>query len=179
MSLRFFLLFAVACTLITSEYSVLSAQQHPVSGERGTLRLSDVHERSTSKCNLCHPPTADIENSAVFLKSDLCLDCHDNIVAIMPEARLRSGIPAMNNHPIKFTPLDFDPKKISHNIISVGGKFFVSGPSGTLPLFGKTERSAIVECATCHDPHGDSGHQKLRRLESRRGTLCKVCHLGY
>jgi predicted CXXCH cytochrome family protein len=84
----------------------------------------------------------------------------------------------MINHPIKILPRDFDPEKINHNIISNGGKFFISGPTGSLPLFGKTEDSAVVECATCHDPHGDSGHQKLRRIERLKGKLCLVCHLG-
>ncbi|UCH80925.1 MAG: hypothetical protein JSW20_14495 [Nitrospiraceae bacterium] len=132
-----------------------------------------------SRCDICHPPTVDMESSALLLKSDLCLDCHDDIEAVSPEERRQGNISAMNNHPVKFSPRDFASVKINQNIIRVGWKFFISGPAGALPLFGETMGSAVVECATCHDPHGDTGHPKLRRIWGGNGELCLVCHLGY
>jgi predicted CXXCH cytochrome family protein len=178
MAARSLILFAASCILLASLHSVNYAQQPPVSPGRENLSLSDVHDKSLSKCDLCHPQNTDMNNSASYLKSDVCLSCHADFVSRDQRSILRSNDRVMINHPIKFSPRDFDPEKINHNIIENSGQFFISGPTGDLPLYGSTEDSAVAECSTCHDPHGDSGHQKLRRLTRLKGKLCRVCHVG-
>lgn len=84
----------------------------------------------------------------------------------------------LNNHPIKFTPLDFDPEKINHNIIQKGNKFYVMGQEGNVPLFGDDLETAIVECSTCHDPHGKSGLSYLQREDMSEEDFCITCHVN-
>ena len=153
------------------------AQNNPVDANSSRITFKDVHVMPGSKCDICHPPTLDVNNSRLFLKSDLCLSCHDDTVAVLVDSTLISRVENMNNHPIKFSPLDFDSRKISQQIISDGKNIWISGPTGSLPLFGESRRSAVVECTTCHDPHGAAGFKSLQRIENTKGRLCLVCHL--
>ncbi len=140
--------------------------------------FSDIHVREGSKCDICHPPTVDVENAGIFLKSDLCISCHEEITVRLPGSGMRRRGSSICDHPIKFSNLDFDAGKINHAIINDGRNFWVSGSTGSLPVFGQSTRSALVECATCHDPHGTSGYKKLQRIDNRASRLCMVCHLN-
>jgi predicted CXXCH cytochrome family protein len=144
---------------------------------RNQITFRDVHVLPESKCDICHPPTVDVDNSHLFLKSDLCLSCHEDTVVVLPGSILRSRVNPMNNHPIKFSPLDFDSRKISQQIILIGKNIWISSPEGSLPLFGETRRSAVVECATCHDPHGTAGFKSLLRIDNHKSKLCIICHI--
>jgi predicted CXXCH cytochrome family protein len=158
-------------------YNAGSAQNLNGEGILKEFTFKDVHSETGSKCDICHPPNMEIESSSVFLKSDLCLSCHSDVVVVLPNSILKSRIDRMDNHPIKFSPLDFDMNKFNHSIINAGGTFRIIGSAGSLPLFGNSLISAVVECSTCHDPHGKSGFPKLQRLDNDRGSLCLVCHL--
>jgi predicted CXXCH cytochrome family protein len=83
----------------------------------------------------------------------------------------------MSHHPIKFSPLDFNPKKINQNITMKEKRFYVSGDKGKLPIFGESRETAVAECTTCHDPHGRSGIRKLLRIDDSGSGLCLACHL--
>lgn len=145
------------------------------------LTFSHVHSGPTSRCDLCHPPTLDPEDSYFFLKSDLCTSCHEDVVVRAPKSRF-SALCApniMNNHPIKFSPLNYDLQKFNQNVVQEGKKFFIAGQGEKLPLFGESAQKALVECATCHESHGYGGFKKLLRVDNRGSRLCLVCHLDF
>jgi predicted CXXCH cytochrome family protein len=91
---------------------------------------------------------------------------------------MKSDNDTMSNHPIKFSPLDFDPDKSNHNILKEGTYFYVTGKKGKVPLFGKARESSVAECGTCHDPHGKSRLPKLHRIKNTGGEICLTCHIG-
>jgi len=152
----------------------------PISGENVTI--NEVHIWPGSKCDICHLSSNPDSGSDVLVNSDrsrLCESCHSGTVTILPSMRLRSYVFEMENHPIKFSPLDFNAEKINHNIIKEGGRFYVSGDKGKVPIFGATRETAVAECTTCHDPHGRSGLPKLLRIDNSKSGLCLACHLNY
>lgn len=148
----------------------------------GDVTFYDVHIWPGSKCDICHlspgpnPGSADLANPD---QSRLCESCHKGTVTILPSRRLKSEVVLMENHPIKFSPLDFDPGKVNHKIVMEGKRFYVSGDKSKVPLFGETQQTAVAECATCHDPHGKSGVRKLLRVDNSKNFLCLACHLNY
>ncbi len=160
-----------------------------VIGERSTPALSgrsvtftDVHIWPGSKCDICHLSSGPSPESAALVNPDqsrLCESCHKGTVTILPSNRLKSEVVIMSNHPIKFSPLTFDPEKINHNIIMEKTRFYVSGVKGKVPIFGETRETAAAECTTCHDPHGKSGMRKLPRIDNSKNGLCLACHLNY
>ncbi|MBI5056741.1 MAG: cytochrome c3 family protein [Nitrospirae bacterium] len=151
----------------------------PQSKNAGSI---DVHTWHVSKCSICHlASNPDLEPAALVIpdQSRLCESCHKDTVTILPSHRLQSDIVKMANHPIKFSPLNFDRKKINHNIVREGKFFYVSGDKGKVPLFGETPETAVAECATCHDPHGKSKLPKLARVDNSKNAICLACHLNY
>jgi len=152
----------------------------PVSGN--SVTLEDVHIWPGSKCDICHLSSNPDSGSEALVNPDrsrLCETCHSGTVTILPSMRLKSYVGEMKNHPIKFSPLDFSPEKINHNIIMEGERFYVSGDKGKVPIFGATRETAVAECTTCHDPHGRSGIRKLLRIDNSKSGLCLACHLNY
>jgi len=86
----------------------------------------------------------------------------------------------MNSHLIKFSPLDFNPDKMNHNVIKEGNRFYVSEETfGKVPLYGDTQETAIVECSTCHDGHGKKQFPDLNIIENSESQICRICHLNY
>ena len=146
-------------------------------GNGGDLHYKDIHGRPGSKCDICHPVTVDIDKAAVFLKSDLCISCHEKAAVMMSRFRMKSSIQQMDNHPIKFSPFDYDPRKINRTIIKDGENYRILGRFGALPLFGDSRDTAVAECATCHDPHGTGGFDNLLRIDNRASRLCRICHI--
>jgi predicted CXXCH cytochrome family protein len=140
----------------------------------------EVHGWPGSRCTICHISSdPDEENAALIMadRSRLCETCHKGTVTILPIQRLKSRIEKMDNHPIKFSPLVFDPEKINHNIVKEEGYFNVLRQTRKVPLFGRNRETAVAECTTCHDPHGKLDLTKLQRLDNTNGELCLVCHL--
>jgi predicted CXXCH cytochrome family protein len=84
----------------------------------------------------------------------------------------------LSNHPVQFSPLDFDADRINQNIIQKSGMFYVSGPGGDVRLFGATLESAVTECSSCHDPHGKSGLPLLHYTSNPKDDLCLICHIN-
>jgi len=170
-----FLFFSLSLYAQTDESSI-----SPVSGK--SVTISDVHIWPGSKCDICHlssHPDSGSEALVISDRSRLCETCHSGTVTILPSRRLRSYVVKMDNHPIKFSPLDFNPEKINHNIIMEGERFYVSGDKGKVPIFGVNRETAVAECTTCHDPHGRSGIRTLLRIDNSKSGLCLTCHLNY
>ncbi len=170
----FFSLILLGTLLLTS---------HAQSGDesKNDYSFNDVHIWPGSKCSICHFfPDPDAESSRLKNEdqSRMCESCHKGTVTILPARILRSEIVKMNNHPIKVSPLEFDPEKINHNITREGSLFYVSGESGKAPLFGETRESAVIECGTCHDAHGKSGAHKLHVIDNTNNQLCLACHIN-
>jgi predicted CXXCH cytochrome family protein len=142
----------------------------------------DVHVWPDSKCSVCHTSSKPIPGFSQLINEDqsrLCESCHEGTVTIHSSNILMSEVVLMNNHPIKISPLEFDPEKLNHNIIRQGDVFYVSGESGKVPLYGDTKESAVLECGTCHDPHGRQKTQKLHRIDNSKSQLCLACHYDY
>lgn len=110
--------------------------------------------------------------------SRTCLSCHDGVSANssfsangMAAPRIGAGGQGMRNvdlrgdHPIGLTVGTANPH------VKESFKW-----SGTLPLFGPGKDQ--LECATCHDPHGngapEAGH--LLRVDNSASGLCTTCH---
>jgi predicted CXXCH cytochrome family protein len=95
-----------------------------------------------------------------------CLSCHDGTFA---SDHARTGFMTRSNdltddHPVSVT---YEPSRDRDFAIPVNGRV------GTLPLYG--DRMDQVECATCHDPHGDT-RQALLRISNEGSALCFTCH---
>jgi len=144
--------------------------------------FSEVHGWPGGKCSICHFSPSPGAEAAELNNSDLsrlCESCHKGTVSILPSNRLRSEGLKMANHPIKFSTLDFDPEKINHIIVEENNRFYISGKTGKVPIFGATAASALVECTTCHDSHGKTDMPKMPRISNLKGELCLVCHLNF
>lgn len=111
--------------------------------------------------------------------SNLCLSCHDGTVAIdslfihvPPRAGTRTGtIPAQFNigtalsddHPINFDytlAQTADGGLHSLSLVETGGLKFFGG---------------LMQCATCHNPHGGEARPFLRK-SNHGSSLCFACH---
>ncbi len=173
-TLRFFFPFFVLTLMIAA----LSEGDHRVINGH---TFDDVHTWSESKCIICHISDKPDADSHTLIDEDisrLCESCHKGTVSILPASTLRSSIDVMNNHPIKYSLLNFDSKLINHNIIKEGDNYYVSSRDGRLPLFGESRTSAVAECTTCHDPHGKAKKPKLHYIDNSNSQLCTICHLG-
>jgi|MudIll2142460700_1097286.scaffolds.fasta_scaffold60648_3 predicted CXXCH cytochrome family protein len=148
---------------------------------RLNISFSEVHGWPGGRCSICHISSRPDDESAALNDSDLsrlCESCHSGTVSILPSSRLKSEVRKMANHPVKFSPLDFDPGKINHVIIEEKNRFYISGKTGKLPIFGVTSATAVAECTTCHDAHNKSDMPNMPRINSPKGELCLVCHLN-
>ena len=144
------------------------------------IDFNEVHGWPGSRCDICHISSNPGVESALLNNSDhsrLCESCHKGTVTILASFRLKSEFKNMDNHPIKFSPLDFDANRINHNIIKEKNQFYVSGKTGKVPLFGETAATAIAECTTCHESHGGTKMPKMPRIKNSKGELCLVCHI--
>jgi len=142
--------------------------------------LSEVHSWPDSRCELCHLSSKPDASSPLLIGEDqsrLCESCHSGSLTV--PAHSSSGMLsfASKNHPVKFSPLDFDAQRINQNIIQKGKSFYVAGPGGEVRLFGNTIETAVIECSSCHDPHGKSGLPLLQYTGNPKDDLCLICHM--
>ena len=171
--LRIFFLFLLLSLTIVP----LSTAEHKVING---YTFIEVHTWPDSKCIVCHTTDKPDAASHTLINADisgLCESCHKGTVTILPNSKLRSSIEIMHNHPIKYSLLDFDPKRINNNIIQEGQYYYVSGKDGKLPLFGESRTSSVTECTTCHDPHGKEKKPKLHYMDNSNSQVCMICHL--
>ena len=112
----------------------------------------------------------------------LCLSCHDGATNVdafggsggtgslgsvaFPETITGSvvGTDLQDDHPVAVT------------YPSGGNSDFHSDASFTGTLTPKLF-SGVVECASCHDPHGVTGVTKFLRLANSNSDLCLACHI--
>ncbi len=110
--------------------------------------------------------------------SQLCLSCHDG--AIAPAVPMPQHIPVisqvgvsagqtgdgfrfpMGNHPVGVRYDAGSPRFAREPGLRAGAE--VPLPAGR------------VQCVSCHDPHGTTGHEDLLRVSNRRSGLCLSCH---
>jgi len=145
-----------------------------------SVTFGSVHVWPGSKCGLCHLAEDPNKDPMLFVVSDqslLCVSCHPRSIIVPSGNGPGMENHGYSNHPIKFSPLDFDSDRINHNIIEKSGTFYLSWLTGELPIFGDTKDSAVAECSTCHDPHGRTTVPLLGRFDNEEGGLCIVCHI--
>jgi len=116
--------------------------------------------------------------------SEACMACHDGTV--MDSSNISASLATTtvgldidyptnaNQHPIAFS---YDDSVSTDNELVKA-----TTVTGTLPLFGSTNK---VECASCHDPHGTTGSgtnvdgagNYANFLRTAPVDLCTTCHV--
>ena len=176
---------ATAIVLISSPGSeALAPKSHSESMKGSTHGSFD--------CMVCHSykrsaetPSAPLRNQSANTSrfevydsiSEICLSCHDNIVAPVPPTSENwrcTAFPTPPDSEVKHHPycvpygyspeLDFLPPYVGENrrvrLFGAWGNSF-DGPR--------------VECASCHDPHHPE-NPKFLRVPPEQQELCKCCH---
>lgn len=115
--------------------------------------------------------------------SMVCLSCHDGVTAwdaLFANPGLSTAADRVaatltiggysNDHPVSIDyPAASDPG------VNVAGR----DAAGALPLFRDFSGSGAaprVECASCHNPHGDA-QRKFLRMSAAGSGLCLSCHV--
>lgn len=98
--------------------------------------------------------------------SAVCLSCHDGAGAgdNSDQSFGSSHGDLQNSHPISVT---YNPSRDQDFFVAVNGRV------NSLPLYGQGRDQ--VECATCHDPHGNHRDAMLR-MSNDGSALCLTCH---
>lgn len=114
--------------------------------------------------------------------SKLCLSCHDGSIALgallsipaevpfeggirfMPPGRTLIGTDLSNDHPVSFV---FDTQLAGDNTQLID--------PGTLTNEVRLDRNSLLQCTSCHNPHGTSNPKFLVKTRSYSG-LCTTCH---
>lgn len=114
--------------------------------------------------------------------SKKCLSCHDGTIALgsllsvsseislvgglrfMPDGAKKLGIDLSDDHPISF-PYD-------GSLVLSNGQ--LTDPTA-LPLGIKLDRSGLLQCTACHDPHNND-YGKFLVSSNRYSALCVACH---
>ncbi len=109
--------------------------------------------------------------------SKLCLSCHDGTVALGDVVRggrggvsqpisgdARIGTNLSDDHPISFPYAD--------SLAGAPGRFT---PPGSWDPRVKLDKTAQLQCTTCHDPH-NSDWGAFLVMDNRQSGLCRVCH---
>lgn len=105
----------------------------------------------------------------------ICLSCHNGTVAdstigtshaLLAGMREGFAVPdgfVWRDHPIGVPYPEHDREYRPKNFIE---------SEGAIPL-----PEGRIECISCHDPHGESGVDKLLVMSNRRSALCLSCHV--
>jgi hypothetical protein len=107
-----------------------------------------------------------------------CLSCHDGVTAF---DALRGSVGTAGNNMSTVIPgspaiigLDLGddhPVGVDITLDSVG-----INDESTITAAGLKIYDSKVECASCHDVHGDAGYAYFLRLDPDFGSLCSTCH---
>lgn len=179
-----------AATLVGMLYS--STQSQPWvfavgTGHQGLECVACHHVHApTGVRGQWQPPTEEIAHFPFYPyrveqlndSSMLCLSCHDGAVApavSMPQHALivsqigRSVSTTgdgfrfpMGNHPVGVRYDMANPRFASEPGLRAGVE--IPLPDGR------------IQCVSCHDPHGTTGHEDLLWVSNRRSGLCLSCH---
>lgn len=179
--------------------------QSGVSGSKHDLSTNESIVGGFGVCSFCHGPHTTIETIApLWERSDvlttftlygsdtinaevnepgvnslICLSCHDGVTAfdalngstgttdndmthVFPGSPAIIGSNLSNDHPIGVSTLD-DSEGIK-NVSEITG-------AGLLLFEGR------VECASCHDAHGNDGYLPFLRTDNDSSNLCMSCHI--
>jgi predicted CXXCH cytochrome family protein len=135
--------------------------------DSGTLHADNKNQQPagvSAACLSCHDGATAFDAIQGLAQTDA--NNMDNAVLTNPAANL--GTSLANDHPVSVA---MDP-----NGTVLGD---LRDPTGitTLTFYSTavTGASYGVECASCHDPHGDDGDYFLR-IPSATGGLCETCH---
>jgi len=112
-----------------------------------------------------------------------CLSCHDGATAfdsltgltVTPSNTMTDVI-----GPAGTIPANFGNSLLNDHPVSIDmeqGSGGLKNPTGisTLTFYNGNQGTNQVECASCHDPHGDDQDYFLR-IPSATGGLCETCH---
>jgi len=180
---------------------LVAAGAPPQAGVAGGKHdFSSPHGDFTNACSACHVPHLQAVRPAaepaeaalqmyrvagqrrVFVpdrytpgpSSLVCLGCHDGTVATSTIgsahailAGLREGFMApeayvLRDHPIG-VPYPRDSRKYR--------PLAMVESEGKIPL-----PEGRIECVSCHDPHNESGVDKMLVMPNKRSRLCLSCH---
>jgi len=135
--------------------------------------------------------TMDTTNAAVTEPEGVslaCLSCHDGATAMdslqgILDDPLLNVTPsntlddlALTNDAIFGTDLSGDhPISVSYSLAVTNGDMNGIGSISPLTLYAGDTATDNVECASCHDPHGD-GADYFLRIPTLTGGLCETCH---
>jgi predicted CXXCH cytochrome family protein len=166
----------------TGEICNVCHTPHNANGATGAPLWS--HDSTTTSFTIYTSTTLDATIGQPTGTSKLCLSCHDGTIAIdsfgggtgttfmgtfNAAALLDSDL--SNDHPVSFT---YDTA-----LATTDGELF--DPAVALSGLGSTINtdmlfSGSVECASCHDVHGDLTIAALLRVSNANSALCLTCH---
>ncbi len=159
----------MAATLVSAVASptcAIAAGPHAPYGGTGTL----------ADCLLCHQAGADGTVGPVTdgdTVTAACLDCHQDTWG----GRTGDSASYRRSHPVGIAyPTGWNPDYATPADADAGGaRIAVAGrASGEgLPLYAAGDR-LLVQCASCHQPHGVGA--RLLRVANTESRLCYSCH---
>jgi predicted CXXCH cytochrome family protein len=129
---------------------------------------------------------ATVANPSATSKSRLCLSCHDGINNLdafgggagttpMGAVPANVGTDLEDDHPFAFTYdsalATADGALVNPAADGDADPDTVGAAAPYLPLFG-----GELECATCHDAHGEAGNAHFLRMANNTSQLCLKCH---
>jgi predicted CXXCH cytochrome family protein len=112
-------------------------------------------------------------------QSKLCLSCHDGTVALGAYIGGPGGSTYMNSYANALIGTDLrddHPISFTYNTALATADGELRDPSGNATVANLLFNSRM-ECASCHDPHGVAGVNKLLRMSNSGSALCLTCHV--
>lgn len=170
--------------LATGAAADFKADPHNLSALQTSNEWDGMQDQT---CFFCHPPNREGEEAlwnrpvlngqTVFLAgaqaalssspTQICLSCHDGSLARITEL----------NHPVSIAYERARSSRLfSEYAVYDGSQIAVTNGIHTLPLYGNSQRTATVECASCHNMHDNTNGSYLR-VNNARSALCLTCHI--
>ncbi|MEO2077625.1 MAG: cytochrome c3 family protein [Bacillus sp. (in: firmicutes)] len=118
-------------------------------GNQSTHRTHGNFQNNTNSCANCHS-THNGENEMLLMKSgeyELCMSCHDGTMGFYDVTK-SSGAGT------------FDDSHLSSSMHNVDSDLLVK----TAPGAFKNTSTAVLECSSCHNPHGSPNDRLLKEV---------------
>jgi predicted CXXCH cytochrome family protein len=116
-------------------------------GNQSTHRTHGNFQNNTNSCANCHS-THNGEDSMLLMKSgefELCMSCHDGTMGFY---NVKEGSGAGT----------FDNSHLSSSMHNVDSDLLVKTAPGAV----KNTSTAVLECSSCHNPHGSANDRLLK-----------------